>query len=279
MMTSLWAIVYVLSADPASYPKAQLLMEAAELAKPGTVGKYFLIDVRGPEAYTEGHIPGAIRVPLSTWSRLYNTGMTDAAYWKAEMAAIGITPTKPIVIYGATDLRESCRLWWLLGRAGVSNVQVLNGGYKEYVTQKGSVEQTPTPLKAAPPHDWKLAPEAHASKQDVVKMLAEKKVLLLDARSLEEYESGRIPGAVHLEWEDFLTEDKMRFKSHAKLKELLELKKVNPTDPLCTYCQSGGRASVVAFGLALMGSDTTRNYYKSYSEWSADTTLPKERKK
>ena len=43
--------------------------------------------------------------------------------------------------------------------------------------------------------------------------------------------------------------------------------------PAVTHCQSGGRASVLAFTLELMGARDVRNYYKSWAEWgNADDT-------
>jgi thiosulfate/3-mercaptopyruvate sulfurtransferase len=272
MMPMFASVVYLLAADPAGYVKPKLLAEPADLAKPPVR----VLDCRSERGYQDGHVAGAVRAPLSAWSKAYTADKADAAFWKAELAAVGVTPAVPVVVY-ADDMREACRGWWLLTRAGVPDVRVLNGGYTGYVAAKQPTSTTPTPA-TADPHDWKPAPEQHASKADVLKMIADKTVTILDGRTIEEYEAGRVPGAVHLEWVDFLTADKSRFKSPDELAALLKAKSVKPTDPLCSYCQSGGRASVVAFGLALMGADA-KNYYRSWSEWGTDATTPKEKGK
>ena len=44
--------------------------------------------------------------------------------------------------------------------------------------------------------------------------------------------------------------------------------------PAVTYCQSGGRAAVVAFALELMGGKQVGNYYRSWSEWGNDPDTP-----
>jgi thiosulfate/3-mercaptopyruvate sulfurtransferase len=41
-----------------------------------------------------------------------------------------------------------------------------------------------------------------------------------------------------------------------------------------THCQSGGRASVVALALDLMGARDVRNYYRSWAEWGNDPDTP-----
>ena len=277
MMPMFLASVYLL-ADPAAYAKPKLLVEAAALAMPGEVAKYRVLDVRGVETYGAGHVAGAVRAPVAAWSKAFVADKADAAFWKRELAAVGVSPTVPVLVYGDIDLRETCRAWWLLQRAGVADVRVLNGGYPDYASAKGATETAPT-LATAEAHDWKLLPEQHATKADVLGMLKEKKVIILDGRSPEEYESGHIPGAVPLEWVDFLAEGNLRFKPPAELAKLLAAKNVRPTDPTCSYCQSGGRASVVAFGLELMGGTHGKNYYRSWAEWNKDANTPKERKK
>jgi thiosulfate/3-mercaptopyruvate sulfurtransferase len=45
-------------------------------------------------------------------------------------------------------------------------------------------------------------------------------------------------------------------------------------EPSVTYCQSGGRAAVMAFALELMGAGDVRNYYRSWNEWGNDADTP-----
>ena len=46
--------------------------------------------------------------------------------------------------------------------------------------------------------------------------------------------------------------------------------------PTASHCQSGGRASVMAFGLELMGAQDVRNYYRGWSEWGNVEDTPVE---
>jgi thiosulfate/3-mercaptopyruvate sulfurtransferase len=109
---------------------------------------------------------------------------------------------------------------------------------------------------------------------------------MIDARSDGEFtgarvmakRGGHVPGANHVEWTEFVDEKTGRFKSPAELKKLIESKRISLDQPCITYCQSGGRASVVAFGLELMGSKPVKNYYRSWSEWGNDAATPVEKK-
>jgi thiosulfate/3-mercaptopyruvate sulfurtransferase len=148
------------------------------------------------------------------------------------------------------------------------------------------VEKREAQIAAVEP---KLAPQKDrlATRAYVTERLGGK-AQIVDARSTEEYcgtaetakRGGAIPGAVHLEWSD--TVDKTgRFKSAAELAKLMQETGIDPAKPSITYCQSGGRAAVLAFALELMGGKDVRNYYRSWAEWgnAEDTPIVKPKPK
>ena len=79
--------------------------------------------------------------------------------------------------------------------------------------------------------------------------------------------AGSIPGAKQLEWIDLIDKETRRFKSAAELRKLFKQAGIVLNKPTATYCQSGGRASVMAFSLGLMGAKDVSNYYPSWNEW------------
>src|SRR5262249_44162015 len=113
-----------------------------------------------------------------------------------------------------------------------------------------------------------------AKEQLLAALKAGKPPQILDTRSTAEHcgtearakRGGAIPGAKHLEWSDTLDRDG-RFKSASAIQKLLNQAGVDPAKPVTTYCQSGGRAALMAFVLELMGGKEVRNYYRSWSEW------------
>jgi thiosulfate/3-mercaptopyruvate sulfurtransferase len=86
--------------------------------------------------------------------------------------------------------------------------------------------------------------------------------------------SGAIPGARHLEWSDTLDRKTGKFKTAPELAKLFKEAGVDPKKPAVTYCQSGGRAALLAFVVELMGGKEVRNYYRSWSEWGNDPETP-----
>src|SRR5207248_2451846 len=92
---------------------------------------------------------------------------------------------------------------------------------------------------------------------------------------------GCIPGAVHLEWSDLIDARTQKLKPAAEISKLLQQAGIDPQKPVVTYCQSGGRASVAAFVVELMGGEKVKNYYRSWAEWgnADDTPVAKPGKK
>ena len=288
MMAGLVA-VQVLRAEPASKPESptyarpQMLVEPKQLDTGKAKANYHLLDIRDAKAFTEAHIPGAVLAPKGIWSAAVTEGKADEAFWRMQLSQLGITPNKPVVIIG-DDIKEAARTWWLLRYAGVPDVRLLHGGWQAYQKLGATTESGPVTPTPEPAHSWQLHPQLRAEKAEILDLLSAqtRNVQILDARSLEEFRGvrklsnrgGHIPQAIRLEWSEFLEPQTQRFLPAEKLRDLLQSRKIDLTQPCLTYCQSGGRAAVVAFALELMGVKQVKNYYRSWSEWGNDPDTP-----
>jgi thiosulfate/3-mercaptopyruvate sulfurtransferase len=231
MMTLTLAAVYLLPPGPA-YPNPRLLVEPEELAK--NTSQFRVLDVRAKPSYDDGHVPGSVLAITGPWSRAVTEGTADAALWKRELAAVGVTPTRPVVVV-SDDVRNAARVWWLLSLAGVPDVRLLNGGWDAYVAAKLPVSKEAT-TATAPPHDWKPSPERQASKEDVAGLVGKQRPgKVLDVRSAAEYEAGHVPGAVRLEWSELLDPKTKKFKPAAELAKLLKERNIDPAEESCSY--------------------------------------------
>lgn len=261
------------------YPHAELLMEAAELSKPEVTQQFLLLDARGKHKYNAGHIPGAIWVDAIAWGRAELTGH-DQEQWAKRIGELGIDRDSHVVVYDDNAGKDAARIWWILRYWGVGDVRLLNGGWKAWQTGGGEVSAAEGRPRLRSPR-LSAEPARLATKDQVLRALESKEAQLIDARSRGEYcgeqqtakRNGAIPGAVHLEWLEVLDEKSRRFKSAQELAELFTKRGITMDSPVITYCQSGGRAAVMAFALELMGAKQARNYYKSWAEWgNADNT-------
>jgi thiosulfate/3-mercaptopyruvate sulfurtransferase len=270
----------------AKYGRPELLIEAGDLAKPEVSKQFRILDARPFLDYARGHIPGAEGVDAAAWAKKFTAEPANAQVWGKLIGGLGLDPNKHKVVVYADDVRDAARVWWILRYWGFQDVRLVNGGWPAWVAAKHPVEKdvvvtVPTAVKLT------AHPEVLATRDDVLEALKKAGTGIVDARSAGEFcgdtklakRGGAIPGAKHLEWSDLIDAQTKRFKSAETLAKLFKDAGVSLERPNITYCQSGGRAAVMAFGLELMGAKNVRNYYRSWAEWGNSADTPVEKKK
>ncbi len=283
MSAALTALFLILPAadKTGAYPRPELLVEPVDLAKEQAKGLRVL-DARGKGKFLDGHVPGAVWVDATTWARAFGEG-GDQPGWEKRIGALGVTTETPVAVYDDAHSKDAARVWWILRYWGVKDVRLVNGGWKGYTASHGPVEKGESPASPVTAH---LIPKADrlATKSYVKELIGGRSPAgqIVDSRSAGEYcgtqetakRNGAVPGATHFEWSDTLDPKTDRFKPAGELQRLFRDAGIDPAKPAVTYCQSGGRASVMAFALELMGGSNVRNYYKSWSEWGNDPDTP-----
>ena len=270
-----------------NYPRANLLLEPSELTKPDVPKEFRILDARPKRDYETSHLPNAVWVDHDAWSKAFAQGQ-ESKRWSPLIGALGIAADTRVVIYDDQSTNRAARIWWILRYWGVRDVKLLNGGWKGWSAAHGPVTQDVPKVKAIEialsPH-----PERVAVKAQLMESLPKREFQIIDARSESEYcgdantakRNGAIPGAIHKEWTEVIDKKTQRFKSPEELSKLFEEAGIDLNKSSVTYCQSGGRAAVMAFALELMGIKSVRNYYRSWSEWgnAEDTLIEKPKQK
>lgn len=281
-----WSSLTLADDGKAGYARPDLLLEPSELAKPEVAQQFVVLDVRGSEAYDEAHIPGALRVDHDAWKSAFGDGQ-DADTWSQLIAELGINKKSQVVVYDDADTKDAARVWWILRYWGVPQARLLNGGWKTWTAEKFPTSSESTVAKKVTSFRAKAHSDRLTSKDELLTKLPKELVQIVDTRSFGEYcgneplknkRGGAIPGAKHLEWSDLIDAETGRFRRAAEIRELFSAAKIDLNRPTATHCQSGGRASVMAFGLELMGAKDVSNYYRGWSEWGNAEETPVEKK-
>ena len=270
------------------FANPDLLVTPKQLAAMlGGVGakRPLVLDLRPPEAYTEGHIPGAIHLDLWGVSLIdTDPAPLEAFMWMIEhvLAGHGVQASTPVVVYEDQSGMRAARAFWFLEYFGHPSVRMLDGGFNAWRAAGLDVTRDAAPPPAS---EWTGTRQPHtlATYREVRNALGRNDRVILDTRSQGEYcgttvrakRGGAIPGAVHIEWTRNLTPSG-EFKTADELRQMYADAGVTPEREVITYCQGGYRAAHSYLALRLLGYPRVRVYVGSWKEWGDRDELPVE---
>lgn len=230
--------------------------------------------------YLQGHLPGARFLDLEAVLTGPTTDPTRGRHplpvadqLGAGLGALGVDPSRPVVVYDEPGSFAAGRAWWVLRWAGL-DVRVLDGGLRAWVASGRGLE---TDEPDAAPGRPLLLTTGHLPTLDADEVAAFDGVLI-DVRGPARYrgevepidpKAGHIPGAVNRPVTGFWDADGLLPPPDA-LADLLALPEGRP---VAVYCGSGVSAAQVVLALASLGVDAAL-YPASWSGWSSDPGRP-----
>jgi thiosulfate/3-mercaptopyruvate sulfurtransferase len=266
------------------YANPQLLISPRELSERLAGEKPPLVlDLRPPDEYAVGHVPGAVHLDLWGMSLIdTDPAPLNAFMWMIEhvLAIHGVRADRPIVVYEGQSGMKAARAFWFLEYFGHPDTRLLDGGFDAWRRDGLPLTRDADPVKTT---DWTGSREADvlATWRDVATALDRKDAVILDTRSDGEYcgttvrakRGGAIPGAKHIEWTKNLDE-RGAFKPAAELQRMYEQAGITPDREVITYCQGGYRGAHAYLALRLLGYPRVRSYVGSWKEWGDREDLP-----
>ncbi len=211
-----------------------------------------LVDIRTPEEFAEGHIPGSVNVNFK--KRTFKSYISK------------FDKNKPILIYCRSGNRSG-KAEKVMRALGFKEVYDLKSGFKGWKAANMPVsmedneanKKLQEELKANPP---KVEPLASLGKTEDVdaatfkKLIDEGKVTLVDVRTEKEYLEGFLPGAVNVDWKD------RHFPENI-------VKNVSNDKPVAIYCRSGNRSSKAETVMQALGFSKVYNLSTGFKGWKA----------
>jgi thiosulfate/3-mercaptopyruvate sulfurtransferase len=262
------------------------LVSASWLAQLGADPSVVVVDMRPADAYAQGHIPGAVNLPVQTLAQP-NTDEPEVGPWQARtmelLGSLGISPASVVVAYDENGSLFAARMRWVLTHLGHESALVLDGGLTAWTALGQPLTTTPT---VRPPTAYVGTPDARrlAGWKDVLERLGNPNVQLIDVRPVPGYtgenpgtarRGGHIPTALNLDWSNNVQAQAPRsFKSLAELQTLYDGLGLDRNKEIIVYCTTGIQASNTLLVLEMLGYPNVRLYSGSWSEWSNRDDLP-----
>jgi len=252
---------------------------AAHLNDPGLVVLHVGVD---RAAYDGGHISGARFVPWSDITVTRNNvpnQLPAVDVLKTAFELLGVGDQSRVVVYGDTPLLAA-HTYFALDYLGHASQALLDGGLEKWKAEKRLVSKVQPEAKAGV-LTVKAHPELLVDMAGVQKMVAEKKVPLIDGRPPEQYSGvnsgggikrgGHIPGAKNVWWiETLVSKDNPVLKPVADIRALYQAAGAKLGEEVLVYCRTGPIAMHEYFTLKLAGFHPLL-YNGSFMEWSNAT--------
>jgi thiosulfate/3-mercaptopyruvate sulfurtransferase len=205
------------------------------------------------------HIQGSIAIPYTDF--MDNGSLLSVAEISKILGHAGISRTDPVVVYGECmpcggGPAPATYVYWMLKSMGQENLRVLDGTVKDWAAAGKPVAKE-TAIRPSKNYTAQFAPDLIAS-YDYVKSGSAQ---IIDARTLQEFGNGSIPGSINIPYEGVITGNS-RIKDETKLAKVFSY--LHKNQPVVVYTDTGIKGSVEWFALELLGYDAKLYSYADY---------------
>jgi len=248
------------------------------------------IDGSKPEAFAQGHIPGAVHSDYDKagWRVTRNNVpfmVPTTPELEKLIGDLGIDETSHVVVMPAgvnvLDFGSAARTYWTLKYAGVRDVSILDGGLAAWKAAGFALDKgahAPSPAIFTATVDTSIL----ALASDVETIEHNGGATLIDARPASFFLGkekapaaqayGHIPGAVDVDSAEFYDPQTNKLRPKA---ELAAIAGKLPAGAAVTYCNTGHWASTDWFVLhEILGRSNAKLYAGSMVEWTSNPNRP-----
>jgi len=224
-------------------------------------GTLALIDVRREEDYNQGHITGAVNLPLAS---LLSGDSPESTVKLFE--ELGIADDTKVVVYDDTFGALASRVVWTLQYIGHKNVALLEVTYSQW-KDLGFKTSTEKPDIKPAKHSLHLKPSIMATAEYLENAKEKKNVVLIDNRERLNFLEQHIPGSINIPYRTLATDGKI-LRTKESMKNLLKNRGIPEDAEIITYCGSVGTLSGLAYyALKSIGVPNVKLYVNSFKEW------------
>ena len=177
------------------------------------------------------------------------------------------------MVYGDADKSwggEGYSIWLLSWLGHKGPVRLLNGGIQAWQNRNFPLVKGPEkPAARKARYQINIQPRHIVSTEELLK--GNGSFVVIDVRSTFERFKGKIPGSIHIPWEDFYSGKERRPLSSIELQKLLASHGVDTSQPVVYYCLGGVRSAYTWMTHQLAGLPDARNYEGGWAAWEKES--------
>jgi len=202
---------------------------------------FYAVDIRLPEEYRRGHVPGSISIPAGQFALQHENFL---AVRRAPVIVLSDDPIRPI--WAAVQCRD----------LGFVNTFILDGGIPGWADMPSHQLESGNPQVETFGFEAARRQVRTASVEEVRQLQSgQAGAILLDVRSSGEFGLGHISGA--------------RWLARGRLELDVERIAADKTTPIITICDTGVRSTLAAATLQSLGYTDVRALVDGLLSWKA----------
>ena len=214
------------------------------------------------------HIKGSIVIPYTQF--LNDTAVLSADELAALLGDAGISGEDAVIVYGECmpcggGPAPATFVYWILRSMGHDNVRVLDGMVEDW-----AAAGLPTSSDAGVLPAKVFVPHVNSNFSAEYSYVESGQAQIVDARSIGEFATSSIPGAINIPYESVISGNRLRDES--RLERIFGI--LDKEQPVVVFTNTGLKASVVWYALELLGYDARLYSYENY--WINQQTLNQE---
>lgn len=286
ILTSLALLVGLVlsSVQAATY---QPLLEAQQLSTAIKANPALqIIDIRSPADYAAGHISGAVSAPYGQWRGPANNPgqLADKAHFEQLVQRLGLTDQQPIVVYSSganeTDFGATARVYWTLKYLGLTDLTLLNGGFKQWQQALQPIETKASQLEKSQ-YAVQVNNRLAIDKNELLAKITQQdnNYQLLDSRPPAFFQGkmkapmattgGTIATAQNIPFQQWFNGYDTRIRSTHEIQQLVKEQGLDLAVETVSFCNTGHWAATNWFVLSeVAGLPNVRLYPASLAEWT-----------
>jgi thiosulfate/3-mercaptopyruvate sulfurtransferase len=244
-----------------------------------TLDSLRVVDVRDGWEYDGiGHIPGAVNIPFDAFrAEEHATESGEGAgmlpgeeAFAGLLSEAGITREDRVLAYDDHHGVFAARFLVTAELYGhpTDRLHLLDGDFSAW--QRG--HETTTTAPSPEPTDYRTVPPEETPLVDadaVAAALDDPGTVIVDTREGWEFEEAHIPGAVRLDWREFVDDETRGLKPREAMEQVLEDRGITPEKRVLLYCNTARRISHTYVVLRHLGYPALAFYEGSLTEWEA----------